>query len=201
MANIWFPKYFALILIFIGLFFSAINWICMFQSWRQKHFISVVPFVGTIPLWIGLLGFESTRPFAFVSIFADWGTLVFLCAIPKLAKHAWQISRFCLIRQLKSQSNHATYTLKLFKGGIFVLKIDFDPPQVCNEHAAKIISSGMQGHWQQDNSSILLTEYRDSWKTVLTKINDSIYLSKESAYPEDKECKYDSLDNLEFQLL
>ncbi len=63
-----------------------------------------------------------------------------------------------------------------------------------------MISSGMRGHWQQDTTSVILKEYRGSRETILTKIDDSTYLSKESKYPENEQYKYDSLDNIEFQI-
>jgi hypothetical protein len=80
------------------------------------------------------------------------------------------------------------------------MKTDFDPPQACNEHGATIMSDGMQGNWKQQDKSLILIGYRESRKTVLTEVANSIYLSKESNYPEDKQYKYDSLDSIKFKM-
>ena len=188
-----------IILVLFGSLISLLNWWYLYMSISQKRHVSSIPLFGGLFLALGL--YCLTRSiYSFFGIFADYGTIICFWAIPYLVQDTWQTSTFRLSRRLTGKFKNAIYTLKLFKGGVFVMKIDFDPPQVCNEHGAEIISSGMQGNWQQDAASIILKEYRDGRKTVLTKIDDSTYLSKELNCPEDKQYKYNSLDNIEWQI-
>ena len=58
----------------------------------------------------------------------------------------------------------------------------------------------MQGKWEQNDNSFQLIDYREDRKVILRVIDDSTYLSKELNYPEDKQYKYDTLDNIEFKI-
>ena len=187
-----------IILILFGGFVTFGNWRIVYESYRYKRSSSMIPFMGGLFLPLGIYCVYPTI-YAFLAIFADPATYSVLCAIPLLTKDAWQTSRFRIEHKLTAESKIARFTLKLFKGSVFFMKIDFDPPQTCGEEV-KIISDNMQGKWEQNDNSFQLIDYREDRKVILRVIDDSTYHSKESNYPEDKQYKYDSLDNIEFHI-
>lgn len=194
-----FMKYFALLSIIFGSYICLCNWYTLYDSWRKKRFISSVPGIGAIFLGFGLFYFDKTKPYAIFSIIIDYGTLIIFISIPKLIKYFWQTSIFNLEKRFTAKNNIAAYDLKLYKSKLFILQISFEPPQICNEHGAKIISSGYEGNWQEAENSILLTDYSDDRTLELLK-SGSHYTSKESNYPDDKEYCYDQLNEITFAL-
>ncbi len=190
-------KIVALISIVLGSFICFCNWYTIYDSWRKKRFVSAVPAIGALFLGLGLAYFEKTRPYAIFSIVADYGTLIFLIAIPRLAKELWSTSKINLTKSLIGNNDIADYKLKLFKKEIFVLEVTFSPPQIANEHGAKIVSFGFQGNWQESEGSILLTDYNADRTLELTKSNCN-YIAKEFNYPDDAEYRYDQLDGITF---
>ena len=87
-------KYKGLVLLILGGWICLVNWMCLYKSWKTKRFHSVVPLVGAILLALGLTSFDRTAPYAWLSPLADYGTIAFLLAIPRLTKEAWNTSRF-----------------------------------------------------------------------------------------------------------
>lgn len=189
---------FGVILILFGGLVTFGNWSIAYQWYRYKRSSSFIPFMGGFFLAIGLYCVYPTI-YAFLTIFADPATYSLLWAIPLLIRNAWQTSNFRIAHQLTAKSDIASYTLKLFNGGAFLIKIEFNPPQTCNEQGVKILADNMQGKWTHNSNSFQLTDYRENRKATLIEIDDSTYHSKESNYPEDKQYKYDLLDNIEFQ--
>ena len=175
-----------------------LNWLYLYLSVSRKQNISSIPLFGGLFLALGFYCLTKSI-YSFFAIFADYGTIICFCAIPYLAKDAWQTSRFRIEHKFTAESKIARFTLKLFKGGVFFMKIDFAPPQTCGEEV-KIISDNMQGKWEQNDNSFQLIDYREDRKVILRVIDDSTYLSKELNYPEDKQYKYDTLDNIEFKI-
>lgn len=185
-------------LIAIGSFVSLLNWIYLYQSYKQKRFISSIPLFGGLFLALGFY-FLTHSVFSFLAILADYGNIICLGSIPCLAKDIWQTFPLRIKQRLISKSDTIAYTLTLFKSGVFIMKIDLDPPRLCNEYGAKIISDNMQGKWKKDNDLIRLSNYRDNRELTLSETSHCIYLSKEYNYPKDKKYNYDFLDNIEFR--
>ena len=158
-----------IILILFGGLVTFANWRLIYEWYRYKRHSSQIPFMGGLSLALGIYCLYPTV-YAFLAIFADPATYSLLCAIPLLAKDAWQTSSFRIEHKLTAESKIARFTLKLFKGGAFLMKIDFDPPQVCNEHGAEISAYNMQGKWVQNSNSFQLTDYRENRKVTLIEI-------------------------------
>jgi len=193
-------KIYAIIALCLGGYISLINWVSFFLNimHKGKGFHSPVPVVGALFLGLGLACFETTRKYAFLSIIVDHGTLVFIIAIPYLVKEAWRTSRFCRLKTFRAKTDIAGYELNLYKHNNFVLKINYAPPQIANEHGAKIITSGISGTWQELDGVIAFAEtYGKSFKLVF---NNGKYRMEEPDYPENKKFRYDCLDGIEFVL-
>jgi len=192
-------KFWAIIAIGLGGYICLVNWISLYQSWRTKKHISSVPLVGAVLLGLGLAYFEKTRYFAFLSIVADWGTILLIICIPSLVKQFWEVSGFNLIQTFVGNSKGVKYQLKLYKKGIFVIHADIEPPQIANKYGAKISHYGLQGRWSKSEGIIQLTEYDKDRVATLRKTDDK-YLVSEINYPIDRTDKYDLLDGVEFIL-
>jgi hypothetical protein len=192
-------KFLAIIAIGLGGYISLMNWVILYQSWRTKKFVSAVPIFGALFLGLGLAYFEKTRYYAFLSVIADYGTLIFIISIPSLIKMFWDVSRFNLIRTFAGNTKYTKYELKLYKKGIFVIRAEVEPPQIAEEHGAKIGEFGLQGKWEEKDNVIQLTEYYKDRSLTLIK-TDNKYITKEINYPQDNMYKYDMLDGIEFIL-
>ena len=185
--------------ILLGGLISGANWVYLYQSWRTKRFVSSIPLIGALLLLFGLCQFKMTRPYAWIAIIADYGTLVFIYSFPHLCREFWSTSRFNLIREYVGSSDTQRYNLKLYKKGIFVIRSEVDPPQPANEHGAQISSFGFQGKWNDSEDEIKLSEYAEDRILNLKKTNDKL-TATELNYPQDREYKYDLLNGIEFTL-
>ncbi len=192
-------KVVAIITIILGGLVSLGNWGTLYQSWRTKHFVSSVPLVGAILLCLGLLYFDITRPYAWLGLIADYGTIVFICSIPFLAKQFWGTSTFNLAREYIGNSNDKSFRLKLFKKGIFTIESKVDMKKIDINYGA-CIGFGLTGKWHESNNIITLTDYADNRMVILKKKDDK-YLSEETNYPKDKKNPYDCLDAIEFKVI
>ena len=192
-------EYIGIIAIIIGGLISLANWGCLYRSWKTKRHISSVPLVGAILLIFGLFQFEGTRPYAWIGIVVDYGTLVFICSIPFLIREFWSTSRVNLIREYDGSSSTTHHNLKLYKNGVFVIESKVDPPRPANEYGALIGSFGFQGKWTETGNSINLSDYAEDRTLNLQESNGKL-ISRETNYPDDKEHQYDSLEDIEFRL-
>jgi hypothetical protein len=190
-------KYIGIISIILGGLISLANWVCLYRSWKTKRHISSAPLIGAILLVFGLFKFEVTRPYAWIGIFVDYGTLVLICSIPVLIKEFWSTSRANLIREYDGFSSTTHHNLKLYKNGVFVIESKVDPPVPANEYGALIGSFGFQGKWTEIGNSINLREYAEDRTLDLQETNGKL-ISRETNYPDGKEHQYDSLEGIEF---
>jgi hypothetical protein len=193
-------KQLAIVSIVLGSYASLINWVSFFQNLRNKDEdpCPILPIVGASFLLFGLAYFDTTRPFAFLSIILDYGTLAFLIAVPYLIREAWQTSRFNLVKKFIADSGNAKYEIRLYKKNKFVINVKFDPPEVSNEHGAKIIEFGLTGKWQENNNVIQFQE--NYGKLFMLTQNNNEYVMKETNYPREKQYKYDCLDGIVFSI-
>ena len=99
-----------LLSIIFGGYISIANWIWMYQGYRDRNKDvdphPTPPFVGAFFLGLGLSSFEPTRPYALLSIVADWGTLGFIINIPRLISIFWKESRFYKPKQNPEQEEN-----------------------------------------------------------------------------------------------
>jgi hypothetical protein len=191
-------KIYAIIALCIGGYIALMNWVSFFLNitHKGKGYHSPVPVVGALFLGLGLACFETTRKYALLSILIDQGTLVFIISIPWLIKEAWRTSRFCQLKAFGAKTDIVKYELILYNHKNFVLETNYNPPQIANEHGARIITSGMSGTWQEQDGVITFAEtYGRSFRLVL---RDGKYRIEEPSYPENKKFRHDCLDGIEF---
>jgi hypothetical protein len=75
-----------------GAALSLLNWVYVYLSWRTGRSHSLIPLIGGVCLLIGALLVTSLRPFAWVAVFADSGTIVVFLAVPAILWEVWQHS-------------------------------------------------------------------------------------------------------------
>ncbi len=176
------------------------NWLTLYVSWKKKRVVSAVPLLGALLLAYGLASFPATQQFVWVSVIADYGTLILILALPKFINELWSTSRINLLRSLVSLNSDRTVELKLFKKTIFTIADTYDPPIPCNPHGARVVSRGYRGKWKQEGSAFVLKDYCEDRQLCLRQEGDH-FVSVETNYPDDNESPYDSLTRLTFEEL
>lgn len=187
------------IAIFLGGAISFANWFSLYQTWRTNKFISSVPLIGAFLLGFGLWQFQTTRPYAWLSVVADYGTLIFIYSFPFLVRDFWSTSRINLIKEYVGKSDNARISLNLYKKGVFVIRLEFDPPQSANHYGAQIGSLGLQGKWEVSGDQIQLSEYAEN-RILYFREENGRFIATELNYPEGREFTYDLLDGIEFTI-
>lgn len=154
--------------------FTLLNFNLAIRGWlaaREDGALrSTVPLIGGIAGALGCFGFESLRPYAWAPFLVDPGCAAFLLfGLPKIAKERWQFSSFNLLQEYRSAGNAAkTGTLRLYKTGAFVLRLDFHRAE--NERGIGQFSRS--GAWQETAAGLKLTT-RDGKFAVLSRTNAS----------------------------
>jgi hypothetical protein len=189
----------AFVAIGLGAAISVANWMTLHFSRREKRHISAVPLVGALLLAYGLCCFAATRPFAWLAIIADYGTLALVLALPTLIGEAWATSRVNLVRTFVSRQSGRVIELRLFKRAIFTIEVTFDPPVPCNPHGALISSFGLTGSWRQEGTEIVLDGYVED-RILRLRPDEDRLISEETNYPEGNQFPYDSLTMLTFEV-
>ena len=136
----------------LGGLVSLLNWLTLLQTWRTGRFCSPVPLLGTLSLAAGMLLYPATRPYAWVAVPADYGTLTLLFALPYLAGELWSTSRFNLLEEYAGTRGARTVRLRLFRRGVFTLEQRIRrQPGECG-----LLRLGTIGTWQRDGGRLLL---------------------------------------------
>lgn len=189
-------KILASIALILGGLIAVFNWHSIYASRRCGRFVSAVPLVGGALLVIGLLGFSRTRPYAWLGVIADYGTLSLLCAIPLMIREAWQTSAVNLLHRFISEANGRHCDIRLFKRSRFTVKCEHEPPFPCNGHGALVQSYGFVGDWHEQEDGFRLESYAGDRALEIHRSGDN-YITREMGYPSDTKYPYDKLDSLE----
>jgi hypothetical protein len=153
--------------------FALLNFNLAIRGWQAARedgaLRSTVPLIGGSAGALGCFGFESLQPYAWAPFLLDPGCAAFLVfGLPKIARERWQFSAFNLLREYRSTGSAAKAgTLRLYKKGKFVLRLDFH--RVENERGISQFSRS--GTWQETAAGLKLTT-RDGKSAELSK-NDS----------------------------
>jgi hypothetical protein len=174
---------------------SLLNWWTLIESWRSKRFVSAVPLVGAVPLASGMALLPETRPFAWLALVADFGTLMLIIALPRIAYEVWSTSRINLLHCFTARTAGRAITIKLFRRRIAVISAEFDPPALCNEHDARIQSLGLVGTWALTEDGFTIDGY-DADRQLRVSEDNGAYTTVELNYPSDKRYNYDCLHGL-----
>ena len=191
-------KALAVIAIFLGAFIALFNWAFLLISWRTGRHISPAPLLGAILLGLGLLAFPETRPFAWVAILVDYGTLALILAIPTLLGELRSTSSINLVHRFVSDSRGHHDDIRLFKNGGFTIERQHDPPVECNEHGALSVSQSFVGSWREEGAGFLLDGY-DGDRALWILNQGGVYRTREENYPPDRKYPVDRLDSLSLQ--
>lgn len=130
---------------------------------------STVPLIGGIAGIIGFVGVDALRPYAWTPLILDLGSVGFLLGtLPRIAKEKWQFSSFNLLREYRSTTDPTkTATLRLYRSGVFVLRLDFHR----QENERGIGQFTRLGTWQETATGLKLVT-RDGKLAELSR-NDS----------------------------
>jgi hypothetical protein len=94
-------------------------------------------------LLVGALLVTSLRPFAWVTIFAEAGTIVVILAVPAVVREAWRTCRLNLLGEYVGQNGRTTIRLRLFRRGVFTIHWQIE--RLAGEYG--VISKGRIGNW------------------------------------------------------
>lgn len=186
-------------LIFIGSLFCLFNWSMIYQSWWTKKHHSVVPFVGAIPLGLGLWLLEPTRPYTILAILADPGTILGLIGLPRLAQELWPICRFNRLEILIGKTERAEYVLELFRKHVFWIDLKYRRPSDWNGKTPVLSGSALRGNWKKAGNVILLSGYSGQRQAILEKQSDGRYIAREMGLLADEKLPYNTLEGVIFE--
>lgn len=190
----------AYILIGCGGLLSLMNWGTLIVSLRSKRFVSAIPLLGALSLGGGLALLPATRLFASLALIADYGTLILIIAVPRIAYEAWSTSRINLLWCFTSTTKGRIIAVKFYRRHVAVISARFDPPIPCDDHGSRVASFGLAGKWSAAQTGFVIAGYGVDRQLVITKEN-GMYVTAELNYPKDREYKYDCLDGLIMQKL
>lgn len=189
----------AYILIVIGGLISLLHWAYAIESWSYKRSFSVVPLLGALPLGIGLALLPETRPYAWLALVADYGTLVLPLALPVIAYEVWSTSRFNLVHCFRTRASGRAVVIKLFRRHIAVITAEFEPPVPYNDHdVLRVGSIGLVGRWSVTETGFAISGYGSNRQLLLSRENGA-YTTVELNHPTENKYNYDNLGGLVLQ--
>jgi hypothetical protein len=186
----------AAILIVLGSLLCFMNWMALYQSYRTKKFHSAVPLFGALMLGFGMSLIHTTRHFAWVAIPLDYGTLIFLFALPKLLYEAWEVCGFNLLKEYSGNNGNKKAKLRFFRNNIFVIRLQIQRP----EGEAGITGLGKTGKWCEENSRLKLDANNEQAVFVLSKSENSELLRQIKGFDSLENQKDSSLMGIDFIL-
>ena len=188
----------AIIAISLGALIALSNWYGIYTSHRTGRHVPPAPLLGGLLLVLGLIGFPETRPYAWLGIVADYGTVALVFAVPVLIWDAWSTSSVNLVHRLVSHSAGRHDDIRLFKRGKFTIRTEHDPPVPCNEYDALAVSRGFVGVWREESRGFVLEGYEGD-RILRIFHADGVYRTSEENYPADRDFPVDRLDSLELE--
>ncbi len=138
----------------LGAAVALLNWACVYRPWRTGRSHSLIPLVGGVGLLTGASLVSSLRPFAWVAVFADPGTIVVFLAVPVVSWEAWRTCPLNLLGEYVGQNGRTTVRLRLFRRGVFTVHWQVERPP--GEYG--LISRGWLGRWEQRDDSLALRD-------------------------------------------
>lgn len=179
----------------LGALIVLSNWYSIYASRSDRRFVSPIPVVGGALVTLGLLGFTTTRPYAWIGFVADYGTLVFIFSLPVILRNAWRTSSINLLHGFSSDHDGRRHDIRLFKRSVFTIRCKHDPPIPCDDHGSLVVEYGFVGRWHEQDDGFCLGSY-DSNRSLEIRRSGEGYRTIETDYPPDRQNAYDSLDSL-----
>jgi len=180
-----------------GLLLSLFNWASIFVSRPEKH-VSPIPLVGGICLAVGFLGFELTRPYWWLAVVVDFGTLIALLTLPSFIYEMWSHSERRARHVFESTVGDQTVEIKLFENGDATIKISFDPPRPYGDRGHSAVSSGFVGKWVVNgNDQLRITGYVGGRELEIRRSAETHVLAE--TYPDDDEPSIYAMDGIQVE--
>jgi hypothetical protein len=148
----------AAVLMALGGLVAFANWLSVYWSYHTKRFHSAVPLLGAALLGAGMFGLPATRPYCWIALIVDYGTLAMLFALPRLVQEIWATSRFNLLGEYLGQTGRKNVSLRLFRHGIFTIRLELNRPS----GECGIVGRGTIGTWQRDGKRLTLLVEQES---------------------------------------
>ena len=184
----------AIILISLGGLLSFTNWWSVYWSYRTKRFHSAVPFFGAALLGVGMSLIPTIRPYAWSALILDYGTLAFLLASPRLIREFWNTSRFNLLCEYLGQAGMKTVHLRLFKRGIFTVRLELHrPPGECG-----LVGTGTIGTWKRDGTQLTLSTGKETAAFNTIQNSSAETLRQSEGFPSWEKSNELSLASIDF---
>lgn len=143
----------AIALVLLGSLVCVANWWSLIQSRQRKRFYSSVPFIGAALLGAGLAMIPSTRPYTWVAVFLDYGTVAFLLSSPTLIREMWGVSRINLLHDYVGKTESKLVQLRLFRNSIFTIRISI----LRKPGESGLTGTGNSGSWHYDSAQLTLS--------------------------------------------
>ncbi len=184
----------AAVLMTLGGLLALANWWSVIWSNVTKRFHSAVPFVGAALLGAGMLMLPTTRAYTWTALILDYGTLAFLLASPRLIREVWSTSHINLICEYLGEKGMKTVHLRLFRRGIFTIRLRLDrPPGECG-----LTSTGTIGTWQREGARLELHTERESAVFDVIRDRPTEVLRQSAGFTTWESSHELSLANIEF---
>jgi len=185
----------ATVSIAIGGLIAAFNWYSIYATLRAGRHVSPVPLLGGLLLVLGLLWFPQTRPYAWLGVMADYGTLIAIIGVPAIIWEAWSTCPASLLHRFVSEGDGRRDDIRLFKRSKFTIRTEFDPPVPCDARGALAASLGHVGTWREDPDGFILEGYAGS-RALQIRRDEGHYSTTEVNCPDNQEFQADRLDAL-----
>jgi hypothetical protein len=140
-------------LVGLGGVVALLNWLSLYQTWRSGRLCSAIPLIGGLFLAGGLLLLPATRPFAWLAVILDYGTIVFFLGLPGFVGEVWSTSRFNLRAEYVGRRGNKTVWLRLFRGGVFTLEQQFARAR----GECGLMRAGTIGTWRREEDRLVLS--------------------------------------------
>lgn len=185
-------------LIYVGIFFSALNWLCLLGSLCKRRFISPAFPTPSLLTTLGLALMESTRSYCWLGLFTDYTLFAIMAAAPRLIAEVWHTSSFTRQALLAAVDAPRHIMLSLHRGGYFLLRGTFDARVPCGVQKGFISSFNVAGRWEEISDGRLRLGSYYGERTLTLVPEGTGYAASEANYPADTRLPYDSLDGLRF---
>ncbi len=135
----------------LGSLVALLNWFSVYHRSRTGRCSSPIPLVGAFFLGGGMLLHPAVRPFAWLALVLDYGTLALLLAVPWIVSEEWKTSRFNLLEQYEGKKGSKRVELRLFRKGVLVIKQYFGGES----------GLSLRGSWKREGDRLLLSLEED----------------------------------------
>jgi len=184
----------AIALMVLGSALSLANWYTLFAYLWNGRLSFVVPLFGAILLGSGMAMIPQTRPFRWLAVVADYGTLILIISLPRLAYAFWSTSIFNRITVFRTDDAGRRIEIRLFRRGIAIIQASFNPP-LPNRAGGFAVGLSWMGTWTPVDGGYSVTGYASD-RELLVSPQNGVFRTRELGYPVGKKETHDSLDGL-----